>query len=403
MILAIVGAALIGMWLRPWKTQMWVWPAAAALVLMLTGIEPLAAAAQTVASRWNVLLFILGLMGIGAAAEESGVFAWVTEVALARAGGSTRTLFVLLFLVGAVVTLLLSNDATAVMLTPVVYRAVSKRGGDVMPFLFGTKFVADTASFGLPFANPTNVLILPSPHVQAYLWHLGPPQIVAIAINLAIFLWVFRRPLHGTYAFASPEPIDGRAVRTLVAMVLVACAYFAALLRGWPIGVVAAIGAVVTLLVALPSPRAIVAHISWSTFALLFALFTLLDALTREGLMRWALHAVSAASHFGTLGADASAAAAAALLSNAINNLPVAAASAFVVAQAHVEHLAYPLIAGVDVGPNLTPTGSIATILWLNILHERGVHVNRRHYVRLGLLTVPPILLVTIAWLAALG
>jgi Na+/H+ antiporter NhaD/arsenite permease-like protein len=139
-------------------------------------------------------------------------------ILLERARGSRRRLFVLLFLAGGVLTLVLSNDATAIVLTPIVYRAIAKRGGDAMPFLFGCTFVADTTSFGLPFANPANVLILPHARLIPYLLHLGPPQIVAVALNLALFLVVFRSQLRGRSCFMKPgirrgEPRSGAPYR----------------------------------------------------------------------------------------------------------------------------------------------------------------------------------------------
>ncbi|MHB8433774.1 MAG: ArsB/NhaD family transporter [Candidatus Tyrphobacter sp.] len=398
MIVAIVAVlAMLLAGLRPRGTREWMWAALGAAMLLIAGREPIVAAARAVAEQWNVLLFILGLMVLSAAAEESGAFALVAEYAVQRAGGSQRRLFVLLFLAGAALTMLLSNDATAIVFTPIVYRAVASRGADALAFLFGCTFVADTASFGLPFANPANVIILPRPDIIQYLIHLGPPELFAVAINLALFVALFHRRLRGRYDVGvAPRP-EPAAVRTLVVACCIVAGYLAALAFDVPLGPVALLGGLAALGAARVRPSVAAKHVSWSTFVLLAALFVLLDALDRAGFTASALHALDAVTRYGTLASTAAAAVGAALLANVVNNLPVAVASAHMTAQA--PHLAYPLIAGTDLGPNLTTTGSLATILWMAALRKRGVCVSPLEYLRLGAIVVPPMLAVTILWL----
>lgn len=399
-VIAVVAIALVG--IRPRGIPAWAWPIGGAALVVALGDEPAAAGAAAVAQQWNVLLFILGLMLLSAAAEESGAFAWIADVLLERAGGSRRRLFTLLFLAGAVMTCVLSNDATAIVFTPIVYRAVAKRG-DALPFLFGCTFVADTASFGLPFANPANILVLPRPQILDYLWHLGPPQLAAIAINLVLFLAIFHGELRGRYTVVRAKTPHPHAIRALIAMCLVAAAYLVALAFQVPIGPVAVAGALATLAVARVAPLPAARRVGWSTFLLLAGLFVLLDAIDRGGFVAWAFHALDDMTRHGTLALVSVAAISAALLSNLMNNLPVAIASSYVVAHAPSQHLAYPLIVGIDLGPNLTTSGSLATILWLTILRERGVHVTALQYARLGAIVVPPTIAVCVLWLWIIG
>jgi arsenical pump membrane protein len=394
-VIAVLAMLLAG--IRPKGTREWMWALAGAALLLSLRYERLPDAATAIASQWNVLLFILGLMGLSAAAEESGAFTLVADYVSRHARGSRRRLFVLLFLAGAGLTLLLSNDATAIVFTPIVYRAVASRGGDALPFLFGCTFVADTASFGLPFANPANVIVLPQPQILAYLLHLAPPALLAVAINLGLFVLVFGSQIRGRYEVARATEPNPAAVRTLVAVCCVVAAYLGALAFGVPLGPVATAGAIATLVVARVSMHSVVRNVTWSTFLLLGALFVMLDALARAGLVTWALHGLDAAARLGTPVGIAAAAIGAALLANVVNNLPVAVASAHVAMQQ--PHWAYALIAGTDLGPNLTTTGSLATILWMAALRRRGLSVSPLEYLRLGLVVVPPMLLVTILWL----
>ena len=404
MVVAIAVVAMVLLAVRPWRIPQWVWPVSGAVLVVLLGYEPIHAAAGAVARQWNVLLFILGLMGISAAAEESGAFAWIADLVLHHARGSRNRLFVLLFLACALVTVLLSNDATAIALTPIVYRAVSQRAaGDVKPFLFGCVFAANTASFGLPFSNPTNVLILPHARLLPYVWHLGVPQVAAVAINLAIFLFFFRRELRGRFPLVDSTAPVRRTMLTLYAFAGVGAAYVMALLLRWPLGPVAFLGALITLPLAGCAPLAAARRISWKTLVLLAGLFVLLDALTRAGLVQWTLTELDRALRYGTLAATGIAALGAVVLSNAFNNLPVAVAASNIVAHASSEQIAYPLIVGVDVGPNLTITGSLAGILWLTIVRSYGVRVSALEYMRLGAFVVPATVAVGVLWFWLLG
>ena len=384
---------------RPWSIADWTWPLAGAVLVVLLGAESPAAAVTAVASQWNVLLFILGLMTISAAADRSGVFAWVADVLLDRARGSRRRLFAYLFGAGAALTIVMSNDATAIVFTPVVYRAVAGRGIDALPYLYACTFAADTASFGLPFSNPANLLVLPRPQLAAFAEHLFVPMVIAVVLNLAIFTVFFRRQLRGSYHAPAAAPLSGRMRATMVAMGAVAVAYVAALVFDVPLGPVAFAGALLVLAVARITPKAASAGVGWSTFVLLAGMFVLLDAVVHEGAVAWALGALHEEARHGALSALLSATFGSALAANVFNNLPVAVISGAVAAHGIGSPLAYALIAGVDLGPNMTTTGSLATILWLGIVRSRGFRVSPFEYLRLGVLIVPLSLVVTSLWL----
>jgi arsenical pump membrane protein len=384
--------------LGPRRIPPWVWPCAGALILVALQAESLPSAASSITSKWNVLVFIAALMLISAAADESGLFSWIAGVIVARANGSRTKLFTYLFLGGALLTIVMSNDTTAVVFTPIVYRAVSVRGLTALPFLYACTFVADTASFGFPFSNPANILVLPRPELIQFIVHLTIPMLVAVALNLAIFRFIFRDALEGDYPFALPPPLDARTRNVLIAMALVALLYFLAVGFDIPLGPIAMLGALIVLVAARANPRVVMARVSWTTLVLLCGLFVLLDAVEHKGAIVWALRGLHDAAHSGAIVEILVAAFGAAVASNLINNLPVAAMSGTIVAQTG-HALAYPFIAGVDVGPNLSTTGSLATILWLSIVRERGFHVSVREYARLGFCVVPPTLLFTCLWL----
>ncbi len=338
-------------------------------------------------------------MLISAAADLSGLFEWVADALVVAARGSRRRLFCYIFGSGALLTAIMANDTTAIVFTPIVYSAVAGRGIDALPFLYACTFVADTASFGLPFSNPANLLVIGRPEFIPYAVHLFVPMLIALTLNLAVFLVLFRRPLRGRYERPEPKKLDRRARATLLAMLVVALGYLAAMAASLPLGPIAFAGAILVLIAARANPRAALAQIGWSTLVLLAGLFVLLDAVVHQGAIAWALTGLHDAARGGPLGTLLAAAFGAAFAANLLNNLPVAALSGTIVAHSGSTLLAYPLIAGIDLGPNMSTTGSLATILWLAIVRGRGVHVSPFEYLRLGLCVVPAALLLTCLWL----
>ena len=384
---------------RPARIPEWIWPLAGGALVILIGVEAPRAAGNAIAAQWNVLLFILGLMAISAAAERSGLFAWLADVLLARARGSRRRLFAFIFGAGALLTIVMSNDATAIVFTPVVYRAIASRGIDALPYLYACSFVADTASFGLPFSNPANLLVVGRPHLVPFAAHLLVPMLLAVGLNLVLFLAFFRNHLRDRYATTPPPPLEPQMLRTIVAMVAVAAAYVGAMLLDLPLGPVALAGAMLVIVVSRVNVHQTARGIGWSTFALLAGMFVLLDAVVRQGAVTLALDALREQAHHGALATIIAAAFGSAVASNVLNNLPVAVISGGIVHHGIGAPAAYALVAGVDLGPNLTTTGSLATILWLSIVRARGIVVSPFEYLKLGLLVVPTTLMVTSVWL----
>jgi len=383
---------------RPARIGEWIWPLAGAALVVLIGAEPAPSAVRAIAAQWNVLLFILGLMAISSAADRSGLFAWLADALLVRARGSRQLLFTLIFAAGALLTILMSNDAAAVVFTPVVYRAITGLGIDALPYLYACAFVADTASFGLPFSNPANLLVISRPHPISFAWHLFVPMLASVGLNLWIFHAFFRSRLYGRYQPPARPPLAPAMRRAAAAMALVAAAYVVAPLLDVPLGPIAIAGAVLVVAVSGVGFRAASRDIAWSTFVLLAGMFALLDAVVHQGAATFALDALREAARQGPLAAILTAAFGSALAANVLNNLPVAVISGALVAHG-IAPAGYALVAGVDLGPNLTTTGSLATILWLSIVRARGITVSPFEYLKLGLLVVPVTLLVTSLWL----
>jgi arsenical pump membrane protein len=367
-------------------------------VLVLSGALPLAGATAALARGVDVYLFLIGMMALAEFARAEGVFEWVAAFAVRAARGSRDRLLLLVFAAGTVTTAFLSNDATIVVLTPAVLAALARTDADVAPYAFACALVANAASLALPIANPANLLFFAGgmPPLRSWIGAFGWSALAAIVLTYAVLRVVFARDVR------PPLVVSGNGVRTprAVATVTLACAALVLVatssLSG-PLGATAlGLGIAATLIAALhdrATPAAIARGIAWPIVVLTAALFVLVDALDAAGasglsraLFGWAQHAAPPLAALGV-------AAAAALASNVLNNLPVGLELGTYAAGAHpAAPLAAAALAGINVGPNLTVNGSLATLLWLAILRRAGVRISARRFAAVGALATPPAL-----------
>ncbi len=378
-----------------------------AAILLLGGFIGPVEALGTLGSQWNVYGFFLGLMTISALADHAGVFEAVTQLAARWAAGSALRLYIGVFLVGVVITAFLSNDATALILTPVVYALVTRLRLPALPFMFACTFIADTASFLLPVSNPINILVLDAfgGGLGAFLRFLLLPALVCIVCNIAVFVWLFRRDLRLSY---DPGAIEATARPrqfrfTLVGLGLIALGYVVASAAQVPLSLVALGGAALLLAGAawyrqLEWSR-VSREISWSLFGFITGMFIVVRAMENLGLTRAFGQGLVRLGGGSALGSVLLTTFGTALGANLINNVPMALVmistlqTVHIAASAH-QALVYSVILGADLGPNLTTVGSLATMLWLLILRRKGLDVSTLDYIKLGLTVVPVMLAV---------
>ncbi len=197
----IAAAATAGVIIRPFSWPEYVWAATGAVLLVVLGLLPVADALSGVAKGTDVYLFLIGMMLLAELARQEGLFDWLAAKAAARAGGSATRLFTLVFCVGTVVTVFLSNDATAVVLTPAVAAVVKAAKADrPLPYLFICAFIANAASFVLPISNPANLVIYGShmPPLLHWLPQYALPSVLSILATYFVLCWSQRNGLQQT-------------------------------------------------------------------------------------------------------------------------------------------------------------------------------------------------------------
>jgi arsenical pump membrane protein len=398
---------LIGIMTRPFRWNEAMIAMGGAAILLLLGLISPADAFATLARDWNTFLFFLGMMGLSALAEAAGLFDWLAAQAARLAGQNAARLFFNVFLLGSFISMIFSNDATALILTPIVYVLVTKLRLPVLPYLFACTFIADTASFLLPVSNPINIIILSRFPLDlfTFLRLLLLPSLVVIGINIGIFFLLYRNQLRGTFDIrqlpSAEEAIKHKSYFRYTCLILafVAIAYVTASAIQLPLSLVAMGGAVLLLVGALAWRRTSLQQtakgISWSIFGFIAGMFIVVRAIEDTGLTtqfgNWLIH-LSGGTSFGAVMVGT---AGAAVGTNLINNVPMAVG--MISALGGIQH-AVPAVRegfiaatifGCDLGPNLTTVGSLATVLWLLILRQRNVDVSGLDYFKVGVVVTP--------------
>lgn len=403
----VVVIATAGVIIRPWRLPEAIWAVLGALILTLAGLIPWGDAASAVGRGTDVYLFLIGMMLLSEVARREGLFDWLAVFAVRHARGSSRRLFLLIYAVGTVVTAFLSNDATAVVMTPAVFAAAKHAKAEPLPYLFVCAFIANAASFLLPISNPANLVLYGNhvPPLLPWLERFLLPSLLAIIATYVMLRFTERRHLAGTVdsGIAQPALPPGGVVAAL------GIAGTAVLLLGvsaadMPLGAPTAAAGCLTACIVLwrkrEAPWQTLRGVSWSVLPLVAGLFVLVEGLRHTGALGqlaallhvWAEHSVTATAW--------GAGAALAFACNLMNNLPAGLVASSTIAAGHLpQKVTDALLVGVDLGPNLSITGSLATILWLTAIRREGEDVTFRTFLARGAIVMPPALLLALTGL----
>lgn len=402
-IAAIATAAVI---FRPFSWPEAIWAISGAVLLVALRLLSPQDALIGVAKGLDVYLFLTGMMLLSEVAREEGLFDWLAAHAARRAAGSASRLFLLVYGVGTIVTIFLSNDATAVVLTPAVAAAMrTAKVEKPLPYLLICAFIANAASFVLPISNPANLVIYGRhmPPLLEWLPRYGLASVVSIVVTFLMLRWTQRRELGQAVATDVPVPVLSQSGKTaaagiaVTALVLLGCSAFDTQL-GLPTAIAGAATALVVLALERKMPWKTLGGVSWGVLPLVAGLFVLVEALDRTGVIGLVATFLQQQAQRSAGGAAWGAGIAIAVASNLMNNLPAGLIAGSAVQAAHVsDQVTRAILIGVDLGPNLSVTGSLATILWLGALRREGHSVGAWTFLKLGFLVMPPALVLALA------
>ena len=396
----IAGFAALGIIARPFRMPEYVWAIIGAGILVAFGLLPWRDALAAAGKGTDVYLFLAGMMLLSEIARQEGLFDWLATLAVRCAKGSAERLFLIVYGVGTLVTVFLSNDATAVVLTPAVYAAATAARVEPLPYLFICAFIANAASFVLPISNPANLVIFGAhmPPLGEWLYQFTLPSIASILVTYGALRFTQRHALDQAISkeFASkPLSLGGQCVALGIGLTAVFLLTASALDRplGLPTFIAGAVVTVVVLLIGRQSPLPVLKDISWGVLPLVAGLFILVEGVGQTGILRAMALMLHEAAISSPRAASLGAGVIVAFASNLLNNLPTGLIAATVSQTADVPvQVTSGLLIGVDLGPNLSVTGSLATILWLIALRREGEAVTAWQFLKLGIIIMPPAL-----------
>lgn len=400
---SIAAGSIAGVLFRPRDWSEAVWACLGASLLVASGLLPWGDAAAAVGKGTDVYLFLTGMMLLSELARREGVFDWLATIAVRAAKGSAKRLFLLVYLVGTAVTIFLSNDATAVVLTPAVYAAVQKAKTKALPYLFICAFIANAASFVLPISNPANLVVYGHnlPPLVPWLQKFFVPSVCAVLTTYLALRWAVRGAVSDSVESDADEASLSKNGQ-LVAWGIVGTGILLLVVsaRGLDLGVPTFVaGVLVVLLTTRFRIRRMVdvgRSVSWNVLPLVGGLFVLVEALNKAGAMRDLHSLLEHCTAMGTVAGSLAVSFGIAALSNVMNNLPSGLLAGAAVQVGHVPaHIRDAVLLGVDLGPNLSVTGSLATVLWLIALRREGERVSGWQFLKVGMIVMPPALLLS--------
>ncbi len=400
----IVAISILLMLIRPKGIAEVYWVGGGVLLLAALRLVPLELVARAIAKGSDVYLFLIGMMLLSELAKEHGVFDWLAAIAVRGARGSCARLFTLVYGVGTMVTIFMSNDATAVVLTPAILAAVRRARAEPLPYLFACALIANAASFVLPISNPANLVVFHTgmPPLGQWLLWFAVPSVLSIAATYVVARFVFRQPLRA----AIESEVETHRLKNNGKLVLAGSAVMVLVLLvasslKKDLGLPACLAALaITAAVSIhtrSNPIRLAREISWGTLLLVAGLFVLVDAVESIGALTvtrtWLAWVQKLAPAAGALVAGF----VVAVGNNLVNNLPLGLIAGSTLRAAHARDLiAHAVLIGVDLGPNLSVTGSLATILWLLALRKEKLDVSFARFLQVGAIAMPVALLLSL-------
>ncbi|MDG9886512.1 arsenic transporter [Pseudomonas sp. GD04058] len=391
-----------------------------ALIALAAGVVSLHDIPTVWAIVWNATATFIAVIIISLLLDEAGFFEWAALHVARWANGSGYRLFAFSVLLGAAVSALFANDGAALILTPIVMSmllALRFSPAATLAFVTAAGFIADTASLPLVVSNLVNI-------VSADYFRLGfseyasvmvPVNFASVAATLLVLLLFFRSDIPRQYTVAAlktpSEAIHDRATFNVGGWVLLVLliGLFALEPLGIPISAVAAACAAILFAVATRghriSTRRVLREAPWQVVIFSLGMYLVVYGLKNAGLTEMLTHLLDRLAQQGLWSATIGTGLIAALLSSVMNNMPSVLVGALSIEASEAQGLVreamiYANVIGCDLGPKITPIGSLATLLWLHVLERKGVLITWGYYFKVGILLTLPVLLITLSALA---
>ncbi len=404
---------------QPKNISIGVWASLGALISFFIGLVSSKDIIYIVNIVWDASLAFMGIVFVATFLDHIGFFEWISLKAIDKANEDGRRLYVYMLLIGALISIFLANDGAALMLTPIAFSKIKHlnlKEDQAKAYMMGSGFISDTASLGLVISNLTNIITADFFNISFLEYFKNMFFVNMISTIVSIFvLWAFYKnhiiPSFKKEILEDKKPED--AIKDGFLFII-----------SWIVGILAIsvllvshifkiptsfviIGACIILILAnmknktVDVKRLIFKETPWQILVFSIGMYVVVDGLQKHVLINYMpyiiKHFVELGSFVGVIGVGLTSG----ILSALINNLPTVMIINLNIKaihlNSHLEHtLAYANVIGTNIGPKMTPIGSLATMLWLHVLNKKGLNISYTYYIKVGILLTIPVLISTL-------